>query len=247
MRDLQDKVVLVTGGAVGIGAAVVRSAVAHGAQVAIIDRMAAAAAALAAEVGNARAYAADVADFAAMEEVCARIVADFGRLDGAVNNAGVGGEFAPVAACTLDNWNAVIAVNLTGVFYSMKAELAHMLPAGRGAIVNMASMAGLLAEANLPAYVASKHGVVGLTKSAAVDHGRDGIRCNAVCPAFVRSPLTEPLFANPDFVAMMNARQPMGRTVTAEEVAETTVFLLSDRAGGMTGSVHLLDGGIGAT
>ena len=247
MRDLQDKVVLVTGGAMGIGAAVVRRAVAEGAQVAIIDRDLAAAEALAADTGSARAYAADVSSFPEMERVCARIAGDFGRLDGAVNNAGIGGQFGPVAACTLENWNAVISVNLTGVLHSMKAELAWMLPAGRGSIVNMASMAGVLAEQNLPAYVASKHGVVGLTKSAAVDHGRQGIRCNAVCPAFVRTPLTEPLFANPDFVAMVNARQPMGRTVTAEEVAETTVFLLSDRAGGMTGSVHLLDGGIGAT
>lgn len=247
MRDLQDKVILVTGGALGIGAAVARRAVVHGAQVAIVDRNLPAAEALAAEIGNARAYAADVSSFTDMERVCASVVADFGRIDGAVNNAGIGGEFAPTAACSLDNWNAVIGVNLTGVYYSMKAELAHMLSAGRGSIVNMASMAGVLAEQNLPAYVASKHGVVGLTKSAAVDHGRQGIRCNAVCPAFVRTPLTEPLFADPNFVAMLNARQPLGRTVTAEEVAEATVFLLSDRAGGMTAGVHLLDGGIGVT
>lgn len=247
MLELEGKVILVTGGAAGIGAAVVRRAAAAGARVAILDLDLAAAQALAAEVPLARAYQADAADFTRMEQVCAQVVADFGRLDGAVNNAGIGGAFAPVAACTPENWNRVIAVNLTGVFYSMKVELAQMLPTGGGSIVNMSSVGGLLAELNLPAYVAAKHGVVGLTKSAAVDHGRDGIRCNAVCPAFVLTPLTAPLFNDPGFVAMMNARQPMGRVVTAEEVAEVTTFLLSDRSGGMTGSVHLVDGGISAT
>ncbi len=247
MLELEGKVILVTGAAVGIGAAVVRRAAAAGARVAILDVNLEGAQALAADIPNARAYRADAANFAEMEQTCAQIVADFGRLDGAVNNAGIGGAFGPIASCTPENWHKVIAVNLTGVFYSMKAELAPMIASGGGAIVNMSSLAGVLAEPNLPAYIASKHGVVGLTKSAAVDHGRDGIRCNAVCPAFVKTPMTEALFADPGFSSMVNARQPMGRTVTAEEVAEVAVFLLSDRSGGMTGSVHLVDGGVSAS
>ncbi|MGJ4925511.1 SDR family NAD(P)-dependent oxidoreductase [Bradyrhizobium sp. HKCCYLS2038] len=247
MSSLKDKVVLVTGAATGIGAAIARRAGAAGAKVAVVGRNEASALAVAVEIEGARAYGADVSDLGEMQRVCAEVVRDFGRLDGAVNNAGIGGEFGPVGACTSDNWSAVLAVNLTGVFYSVKAELEHMLPSGGGSIVNMASVAGLLAEANLPAYIASKHGVVGLTKSVAIDYGRAGVRCNAVCPAYVHTPLTEPLFSQPAFVDMMNARQPMGRTVTAEEVADVAVFLLSDAANAMTGGVHLTDGGIAVT
>lgn len=247
MTELKDSVVLVTGGAVGIGAAIVCRAALAGARVAIVDRNVTAAEALAAKISGAKAYSADVVQFTDMQQVCTQIVKDFGRLDGAVNNAGISGEIGPLTACSPENWANVIGINLTGVFNSVKAELEHMLPAGRGSIVNIASLAGVLAENNLPAYVAAKHGVVGLTKATAVDHGRQGIRCNAVCPAFVNTPMTAPLFDDPGFVAMMNGRQPMGRTVTAEEVANIAVFLLSDSSSGMTGGVHLADGGIAIT
>jgi NAD(P)-dependent dehydrogenase (short-subunit alcohol dehydrogenase family) len=247
MYELTGKVILVTGGAAGIGAAIVRRAAQAGARLAILDRNIETAEALASELDGAKAYSADVASFDDMQRVCAAIVSDFGRLDGAVNNAGIGGDMAPVGECTPENWAKVISINLTGVFNSVKAELAHMLAAGSGSIVNMASLAGVLSEANLPAYVASKHGVVGLTKAVAVDHGRQGIRCNAICPAYVRTPMTDPLFNDPGFVAMMNGRQPMGRTVTAEEVADIAVFLLGEGSSGMTGGVHLADGGIAIT
>lgn len=247
MNQLKENVVLVTGGALGIGAAIVRSAARAGARLAIVDRNIEAAEALAKEIDGARAYSADVASFDDMQRVCAAIVGDFGRLDGAVNNAGISGEMGPLSVCSPENWARVIGINLTGVFNSVKAELAHMLPAGKGSIVNMASLAGVLAETNLPAYVAAKHGVVGLTKAVAVDHGRQGIRCNAICPAFVRTPMTEPLFSDPGFVEIMNGRQPMGRTVTSEEVANIAVFLLSEGSSGMTAGVHLADGGIAIT
>jgi NAD(P)-dependent dehydrogenase (short-subunit alcohol dehydrogenase family) len=247
MYELTGNVVLVTGGAIGIGASIVKRAARAGAKLAIVDRNLAAAEALAREIGGAKAYSADVANFGDMERVCGEIVKDFGRLDGAVNNAGISGEMGPIAACSPENWAAVIGINLTGVFNSVKAELAHMLPAGRGSIVNMASLAGVLAEANLASYVAAKHGVVGLTKAVALDHGRQGIRCNAICPAFVRTPMTEALFNDPGFVSMMNGRQPMGRTVTADEVADIAVFLLGEGSSGMTAGVHLADGGIAIT
>jgi NAD(P)-dependent dehydrogenase (short-subunit alcohol dehydrogenase family) len=247
MTELKDKVVLVTGGALGIGAAIVERAARAGARLAIVDRNLAAAEALAKTINGAKAYAANVAQLDDMQRVCAEVVKDFGRLDGAVNNAGISGELGPLTDCTSENWANVIGINLTGVFNSVKAELAHMLPAERGSIVNMASLAGVLAEHNLPAYVAAKHGVVGLTKAVAIDHGRQGIRCNAICPAFVKTPMTEPLFSDPGFVSMMNGRQPMGRTVTAEEVANIAVFLLSDASSGMTAGVHLADGGIAFT
>ncbi|WP_242127199.1 SDR family NAD(P)-dependent oxidoreductase [Sphingobium sp. Sx8-8] len=243
--DLQGKVILVTGGAAGLGEAIVRKGGALGARMAVVDRNREAAVALAAQVEGARAYAADVAVLVDMERVCAEVVADFGRLDGAVNNAGIGGEWGDIVECTPATWDATIAVNLTGVYNSLKAQIPHILAAGGGSIVNMASMAGLLAEPALPAYIAAKHGVVGLTKSVALDFGVRGVRCNAVCPSFIRTPMTEAGLPDPAFWEMITQRHPIKRLVTAEEVANATIFLLSAASGGMTGSVHLLDGGIG--
>lgn len=242
-KDLEGKVILVTGGASGIGEAIVRRAGALGALMAVVDRNEAAAKALAEQVPGARGYAADVANYDDMHRVCEQIVADFGRLDGAVNNAGIGGEWGTVVDCSVENWDRTIAINLTGVFNSLKAEVPHLLNAGAGSIVNMASMAGLLGEPALPGYTAAKHGVVGLTKSAAVDFGPKGIRCNAVCPSFVRTPMTA-VGIDPSFLVEVEKRHPIRRLVTAEEVADVSIFLLSESAGGMTGSVHLVDGGI---
>lgn len=246
VKDIEGKVFLVTGGASGLGEAVVRQAGALGARMAVVDRDGGAAAALAAQVPGARAYHADVSVLADMERVCADVVADFGRLDGAVNNAGIGGEWGDIVECTPATWDVTIAVNLTGVYNSLKAEIPHILATGGGSIVNMSSMAGILGEPALPAYVAAKHGVVGLTKSVAVDFGPRGIRCNAVCPSFVRTPMTVNGLPDPAFWEMIEKRHPIRRLVTAEEVANSTIFLLSTASGGMTGSVHLLDGGIGA-
>lgn len=241
--DLQNKVILVTGGAMGLGEAVVRRAAAAGANVAVVDMNIDAATALAAQLPGARAYAANIAVAAEIERVCDAVVKDFERLDGAVNNAGIGGEFGPLTACSPSNWERTIAVNLTGTFNSLKAELPHLLGAG-GAIVNMASMAGVLAEPNLPAYIASKHGVIGLTKSVALDYGPQGVRCNAVCPSFVKTPMTLAGIPDPAIWEAIAQRHPTRRLVTAEEVADTTVFLLSDRSSGITGAMHLVDGGI---
>ncbi len=246
MTELSGAVVLVTGAAMGLGEAIARRAAAAGAGVALVDRDVAAARRVAAELSGARAYQADVAALADMERVCAQVVQDFGRLNGAVNNAGIGGEMAPLLGCTPDNWSRVIGINLTGVYNSIRAELPHLLSAGGGSIVNMSSMAGVASELNMPAYTASKHGVVGLTKSVALDYGAQGIRCNAVCPSFVKTPMTLAGMPDPKTWEAIDRLHPIGRAVTAEEVAEVTTFLLSSRAGGMTGSVHLVDGGIAA-
>jgi NAD(P)-dependent dehydrogenase (short-subunit alcohol dehydrogenase family) len=181
-----------------------------------------------------------------MERVCAEVVRDFGRLTGAVNNAGISGEMRPLIDCTPENWSRVIGVNLTGVYHSLRAELPHLLAAGGGSIVNMASVAGILSEQAMPAYTASKHGVVGLTKSVALDYGPMGIRCNALCPSFVKTPMSLAGMPDPAMWEEIGRLHPIGRTVTAEEVAEVATFLLSSRSGGMTGSVHLVDGGIAA-
>jgi NAD(P)-dependent dehydrogenase (short-subunit alcohol dehydrogenase family) len=245
MTELQGKVILVTGGASGIGEAVVTAAVQAGALVAVVDLDLAAAEKVAARHEGARAYQVDVADPEAMKDLCAKIVADFGKLDGAVNNAGIVGQPSPLADGSIDNWHKVIAVNLTGVWGGLKAQIPHMLANGGGSIVNMASMAGVLGEEGMAPYVASKHGVVGLTKVAALEYGKAGIRCNAVCPSYIRTPLALGGIP-PEQWAVIDAMHPIGRTVTPQEVANTTIFLLSDKSGGMTGSTHLLDGGIGA-
>ena len=245
MTELQGKVIIVTGGSSGIGEAVVTASAEAGALVAIVDLDGDGAATVAARHPGARAYQADVSNPDAMIAVCAQIAADFGRIDGAVNNAGIVGQPGPLADGSVDNWQRIIGVNLTGVWGSLRAEIPHLLANGGGSIVNMASMAGVLGEVGMAPYVASKHGVVGLTKVAALEYGTQGIRCNAVCPSYIRTPLSLGGIP-PEQWAAIDASHPIGRTVTAEEVANCTVFLLSDKSGGMTGSTHLLDGGVGA-
>lgn len=246
MQDLENKVILVTGGASGIGAAIVRRAAAAGARVAVVGRDRSAVEAFASGVAQARGYEADVRSAESMEAACAAVVRDFGRLDGAVNNAGIGGVFASFADTALDNWQAVLDTNLTGVFNSTRAELARMLPTGGGSIVNMGSLSSLLAERHMAAYIASKHAVVGLTRATAIDHAREGIRCNAICPSFVKTPMTEAGIPDPAVWDVIAAQHPGGRLVTVDDVAEIAVFLLSDRSAGMTASVHLADAGVAA-
>jgi NAD(P)-dependent dehydrogenase (short-subunit alcohol dehydrogenase family) len=230
MAELSGAVILVTGAAMGLGEAIARHATAAGAGVALVDRDLAAAQQVAGQLPGARAYQADVSVLADMERVCDAVVRDFGRLNGAVNNAGIGGQLGPLLECTPENWGRVISINLTG----------------GGSIVNMASMAGVVSDINMPAYTASKHGVVGLTKAVALDYGTKGIRCNALCPSFVKTPMSLAGIPDPKIWEEIAKLHPIGRTVTADEVAEVATFLLSSRAGGMTGSVHLVDGGVGA-
>lgn len=241
------RVIAVTGGGSGIGEAIVTRLGAEGAQVAVIDVDPQAAARVADQVAGAKAFSADVSDPEAMQRVIGEVVAWGGKLDGAVNNAGVGGPFVPSADLPLDWWNRTIAVNLSGVFYSMRAQLPHLIAGGGGAIVNMSSICGLIGQAGTAAYVAAKHGVIGLTKTVALEYGSQGVRCNAVCPTYVRTPLTMVELKDDEIWADLDARHATGHCATPEDIAAMTAFLLSDDARSVTGSSHLVDGGITAS
>ena len=246
MTRFSDKVFAVTGGGSGLGEAIVKRLTAEGARVAVLDIDLAAAEGVAAEAGSATAYHADVTDPAAMVAVIDQVVADHGQLDGAVNNAGIGGPFIPTADYPLDWWDRTLAINLTGVFHSLRAELPHMVRQGAGAIVNMSSICGMIGQAGTAAYVATKHAVIGLTKTVALEYGAQGVRCNAVCPTYVRTPLTLAELKDPAIWTDLDARHATGHCATPEDVAAMVAFLLSADAKSVTGSAHLVDGGITA-
>jgi NAD(P)-dependent dehydrogenase (short-subunit alcohol dehydrogenase family) len=238
--EFENRVAIVTGGASGIGAACARQLAAGGAKVVVADLHEAPAAEIAAEIGGA-AFALDVSDPARVEALVAFAEERFGALHLAVNNAGIGGPSAPVGEYPVEGWDRVIAVNLSSVFYAMRHELPAIERAGGGAIVNMSSILGSVGFDGSPAYVAAKHGVVGLTKTAALTYAARGIRVNAVGPAFIDTPL----LANLDQATRdgLVALHPIGRLGRPEEVAEITCFLLSERARFVNGSYHLVDGG----
>jgi len=240
--EFAGKVAIVTGAGSGIGEACAALLARRGAKVLVADVRAEAAERVAAAVGDAaRPYAVDVTDPTACEATVAAAVEAFGRLDVAVNNAGIGGPQALTGDYPLDGWGAVIAVNLSGVFYCMRAEISAMLATGGGSIVNMASILGTVGFAQSVAYVAAKHGVVGMTKTAAVEYARQGIRVNSVGPGFIETPLLAA--ASPEIVAGVAGLHPLGRLGRAEEVAELVAFLASDRASNTTGAYYLTDGG----
>ena len=246
MHDFSGKVALVTGAASGIGAAIACELGAAGAHVVVVDLGHAAVETVASEIrtggGTAHAFAADVSDAEAVERMVAFCVETYGGLHLAVNNAGIGGPIAPVADYPLDGWRSVIDVNLNGVFYCMKFEITAMLASGGGAIVNMSSILGSVGTAGSSAYVAAKHGLLGLTKAAAIEYATQGVRINAVGPAYIDTPL---LSNNLDgeTLGQLADLHPVGRIGTSDEVSALTCFLLSDAASFITGSYHLVDGG----
>lgn len=246
MFDFAEKTAIVTGAASGIGAAIAHELAGAGATVIISDLDADKCAETVKDIrdqgGKALAYAADVGDPAAMEALVAFAEAETGALHLAVNNAGIGGAQAPVGEYPLESWAQVINVNLNGVFYGMRYQIPAMERAGGGAIVNMASILGSVGFANSSAYVASKHAVLGLTKTGAMEYAAKGIRINAVGPGFIKTPLlTENL--DQEMLDGLAGMHPIGRIGTPEEVSALTCFLLSDRASFITGSYHLVDGG----
>jgi NAD(P)-dependent dehydrogenase (short-subunit alcohol dehydrogenase family) len=197
---------------------------------------------IASDGGEAVAVRVDVADAASVEAMIASAVERFGGLDIGVNNAGIGGPMAPTGEYPLDGWRAVISVNLDGVFYCTREEIRVMRERGGGSIVNMASILGSVGFANSVAYVSAKHGVVGLTKNAALEHASDGIRVNAVGPGFIRTPLVESAL-DADALAFIESLHALGRLGTSEEVAELVGWLASDAASFVTGSYYPVDGG----
>lgn len=245
MAEFTNRTAIVTGGGSGIGAAVARALGREGANVLVTDVDEDAAQQVAGDIEQAGAKAAamkhDVASPEAAEDVVRRARERFGALHLAVNNAGIGGELNPVADYGIEAWNRVIGINLNGVFYGMKYQIPAIADAGGGAIVNMASILGSVGTANSAAYVAAKHGVLGLTKAAALEYASSKVRINAVGPGYIDTPLLKVL--PDDARAGLVKLHPIGRLGSADEVAELTLFLLSQRASFITGSYHLVDGG----
>ena len=243
------RTVLVTGGGSGLGEAICRRLAAEGAHVALVDMRADDAQRVADDIsnngGSALALVADVTDFTALRSAVEIAVHTFGSLDVAVNNAGIGSAFSPTAEHSLENWNRVLGVNLTGVFHSMKAELPHMLAKG-GAIINIASVTALVGVAGIAPYVAAKHGVLGLTKAAALEYGKYGIRVTALCPTYVKTPLTVAELTDEAQWQALDAMHALGRCAVPEDVAAMVAFLGSDDAAMLTGCSYLVDGGLTA-
>jgi NAD(P)-dependent dehydrogenase (short-subunit alcohol dehydrogenase family) len=246
---LADKVALVTGGGSGIGRASALAFAREGAKVVIVDMVVAGGedtVKMIKEAGGEAIFVkADVANMAEVKESIDKTIKTYGRLDYAFNNAGGGGEMASVTECTKENWDYVINVHLTGVWLCMKYEILEMLKRGGGAIVNTASIFGLVGEdSNLPAYTAAKHGVVGLTKSAALEYAKDNIRVNAVCPGTTLTPsVARFTAADPQSEKKMISLHPIGRLGQPIEIAEAVVWLCSDAASFVTGLAMAVDGG----
>jgi NAD(P)-dependent dehydrogenase (short-subunit alcohol dehydrogenase family) len=248
---LQGKVALVTGGASGIGRAAARALAREGAAVVVADINAVGGEEtvrpIKAAGGQALFAHADVSKAADVEALVAVAVRAFGGLDCAFNNAGIGGLLSRVPDKTEDEWDAVFNINLKGVWLCMKYEIPAILERGGGSIVNTASLAGLNGFAQGSAYAASKHGVVGLTKSAALEYARQNIRVNAVCPSFIDTPMVKDMIeAVPRMEAVTQSLSPMRRLGEADEVAEAVVWLCSDKASFITGHALPLDGGASA-
>ncbi len=243
--EMQGKVALVTGASAGIGRATALAFAASGAAVVVADVSIEGgeetAAMIKAAGGQSVFQRCDVSSETEVGALVARAGSEFGRLDFAHNNAGI--NSVRIDEYDLENWSRSIAVNLTGVMLCMKAEAEVMLKAGKGAIVNTASINGLIGNPSQPAYTAGKHGVVGLTRHAALRWAKAGIRVNAVCPGVIETAMTADLSGDPAISAMVDAMTPMGRKGQPEEIAAAVLWLCSDQASFVTGHPMVIDGG----
>ena len=249
MKGIRGKIALVTGGGSGIGQATALTLAREGARVIVADVLVEGGEETVRRIkkadGEAIFVKTDVSKAAEVEILIKKIIETYDRLDCAVNNAGIEGEQAPTSEYAEENWDRLINVNLKGVWLCMKYEIPQMLKQGGGAIVNMASVAGLVGFQNLPAYVASKHGIIGLTKTAALEYAKNGIRINAVCPGVIRTAMVDRILGgDPEAEASFVALEPIGRLGAPEEIAEAVVWLCSDAASFVTGHPMVVDGGL---
>ena len=245
---LQGKVALVTGGGSGIGRATALRLAREGARVMIADYVPEGAERTVKLIkeagGEANCMAADVSVTKQVEMMVNKTVETYGRIDCAFNNAGIEGSVGDTISCTEENFDRVVAIDLKAVWLCMKYEIPQMLKQGGGTIVNTASIAGLLGFNNMPAYVAAKHGVVGLTKTAALELAQKNIRVNCVCPGVIRTPMVERAIDKGGFTeAEVIAGEPIGRMGRPEEIAEGVLWLLSDASSFVTGHSLTIDGG----
>jgi NAD(P)-dependent dehydrogenase (short-subunit alcohol dehydrogenase family) len=246
----EGKVALVTGAGSGIGKACAVAFAREGAKVVVSDVLSKGGEETARGIretgGEARFVRCDVSRSTEVEALVEAAVRAFGHLECACNNAGIGGTQTPTAEYPEEIWSRVLAVNLTGVWLCMKYEIPRMLSGGRGgAIVNMSSILGTVGFENASAYVAAKHGIIGLTRTAALEYAAQGIRVNAVCPGFIKTPILEQagMVEGSDRFKAVSALHPVGRMGTPEEVAESVLWLCSDGASFVTGHALLVDGG----
>jgi NAD(P)-dependent dehydrogenase (short-subunit alcohol dehydrogenase family) len=242
----QTRVAFITGASSGIGRAAAEAFVRAGYSVGMADRDEAGgreALDALSPLGDCRFIRCDVAEEPSVRAAVDATVEAYGRLDAAFNAAGVDGERAPITEASDENWHRLIAINLTGVYYCMRHELRHMVEQGSGSIVNCASSAGLVGTVMLPAYVAAKHGVVGLTRASALDYARKNIRINAVCPGMIDTPMWRRAIS-PELTAELMKSDPTGRLGAPSEIAQAALWLCSEGASFVNGQALAVDGGL---
>lgn len=244
--EFKNKVAIVTGGSFGIGRATALAFAKKGARVVVVDwkENTETIDLIKKAGGEAIFIKCDVSKPADVKTMVEKTIATFGRLDYAFNNAGIEGKQGKTVECSEENFDQTIAVNLKGIWLCMKHQIPEMLEQSKGVIVNCSSVAGLVGFAGLPAYVASKHGVIGLTKTAALEYATQGIRVNAVCPGVIQTPMIDRITGKEkEAVAQFTELEPIGRFGQPEEIANAVIWMCSDEASFVTGHPMVVDGG----